>query len=48
VAALVIMLILALLLRYLMASVGVGGASALGATALVLQHLEGDERVGRP
>ncbi|WP_134738228.1 MMPL family transporter [Nocardioides sp. 503] len=49
VAALVIMLILALLLRslvaplYLMASVGLGFGATLGATALVFQHIKGDE-----
>ncbi|WP_193609499.1 MMPL family transporter [Nocardioides lijunqiniae] len=49
VAAIVIMLILALLLRslvaplYLMASVGLGFGATLGATALVFQHLKGDE-----
>ena len=48
VAALVIMLILALLLRslvapwYLMASVGLGFGATLGATVLVIQHLKGD------
>jgi RND superfamily putative drug exporter len=48
VAALVIMLILALLLRslvapiYLMVSVGLGFAATLGATVLVIQHLKGD------
>jgi putative drug exporter of the RND superfamily len=49
VAAIVIMLILALLLRslvaplYLMASVGLGFGATLGATALVFQHIKGDE-----
>jgi RND superfamily putative drug exporter len=44
----VIMLILALLLRslvapiYLMVSVGLGFAATLGATVLVIQHLKGD------
>jgi RND superfamily putative drug exporter len=48
VAALVIMVILALLLRslvapwYLMASVGLGFGATLGATVLVIQHLKGD------
>jgi RND superfamily putative drug exporter len=48
VAALVIMLILALLLRslvaplYLMASVGLGFGATLGATVIVFQHLKGD------
>ena len=48
VAAIVIMLILALLLRslvaplYLMASVGLGFGATLGATALVFQHIKGD------
>ena len=48
VAALVIMLILALLLRslvapvYLMAAVGLGFGATLGATALVFQHIKGD------
>jgi RND superfamily putative drug exporter len=49
VAALVIMLILALLLRslvapwYLMASVGLGFGATLGATVLVFQHLGGQD-----
>lgn len=49
VAALVIMLILALLLRslvaplYLMASVGLGFGATLGATALVFQNIKGDD-----
>ena len=49
VAALVIMLILALLLRslvaplYLMASVGLGFGATLGATVLVFQNVQGDE-----
>jgi RND superfamily putative drug exporter len=48
VAALVIMLILALLLRslvapwYLMASVGLGFGATLGATVIVFQHLQGE------
>jgi RND superfamily putative drug exporter len=48
VAALVIMLILALLLRslvaplYLMAAVGLGFGATLGATALIFQNLKGD------
>jgi RND superfamily putative drug exporter len=48
VAAIVIMLILALLLRslvaplYLMAAVGLGFGATLGATALVFQNLKGD------
>jgi RND superfamily putative drug exporter len=48
VAALVIMVILALLLRslvapvYLMASVGLGFGATLGATVLVIQHVKGD------
>ena len=48
VAALIIMLILALLLRslvapiYLMASVGLGFAATLGATVLVFQHIQGE------
>ena len=48
VAALVIMVILALLLRslvapwYLMVSVGLGFAATLGATVIVIQHLKGD------
>jgi len=48
VAALVIMVILALLLRslvapwYLMASVGLGFGATLGATVLVIQHIKGD------
>lgn len=48
VAAIVIMLILALLLRslvapwYLMVSVGLGFAATLGATVIVIQHLKGD------
>jgi RND superfamily putative drug exporter len=48
VAALVIMVILALLLRslvapwYLMASVGLGFGATLGATVIVIQHLKGD------
>ena len=48
VAALVIMVILALLLRslvapwYLMLSVGLGFAATLGATVIVIQHLKGD------
>lgn len=48
VAAGLIMLILALLLRslvaplYLMASVGLGFAATLGATVLIIQHLKGD------
>jgi RND superfamily putative drug exporter len=48
VAALVIMLILALLLRslvapwYLMVSVGLGFAATLGATVLLIQHVKGD------
>ena len=50
VAALVIMLILALLLRslvaplYLMAAVGLGFAATLGATVIVFQYIGGDER----
>ena len=49
VAAVVIMLILALLLRslvaplYLMASVGLGFGATLGATVLVFQHIKGDD-----
>jgi RND superfamily putative drug exporter len=49
VAAIVIMLILALLLRslvapwYLMASVGLGFGATLGASVLVFQHLKGDQ-----
>ena len=49
VAAVVIMLILALLLRslvaplYLMASVGLGFAATLGAAVLVFQHVMGDD-----
>ena len=49
VAALMIMLILALLLRslvaplYLMASVGLGFGATLGATVLVFQHIKGDD-----
>ena len=49
VAAVIIMLILALLLRslvaplYLMASVGLGFGATLGATTLVFQHLKGDD-----
>lgn len=49
VAAIVIMLILALLLRslvaplYLMAAVGLGFAATLGATVIVFQHIKGDE-----
>lgn len=49
VAALVIMVILALLLRslvapwYLMAAVGLGFAATLGATVIVFQHIGGDE-----
>lgn len=49
VAALVIMLILALLLRslvapwYLMVSVGLGFGATLGATVIVFQHLAGDQ-----
>jgi len=48
VAALVIMLILALLLRslvaplYLMLSVGLGFAATLGATVIAIQHVKGD------
>ncbi|TIC83285.1 MMPL family transporter [Nocardioides sp. GY 10113] len=48
VAALVIMLILALLLRslvaplYLMAAVGLGFAATLGATVIVFQHVQGE------
>ena len=48
VAALIIMLILALLLRslvaplYLMASVGLGFGATLGAAVLLFQHLKGD------
>ena len=48
VAALVIMVILALLLRslvapwYLMVSVGLGFAATLGATVIVIQHIKGD------
>lgn len=48
VAAIVILLILALLLRslvaplYLMASVGLGFGATLGATVLVIQHIGGD------
>jgi RND superfamily putative drug exporter len=48
VAAVVIMLILALLLRslvapwYLMASVGLGFGATLGATVIVFQHLQGE------
>lgn len=47
-AAIVIMLILALLLRslvapwYLMAAVGLGFAATLGATVIVFQHIQGD------
>ncbi len=49
VAAIVIMLILALLLRslvaplYLMASVGLGFGASLGATTLVFEHIGGEE-----
>lgn len=49
VAAALIMIILALLLRslvaplYLMISVGLGFAATLGATVIVIQHLKGDE-----
>jgi RND superfamily putative drug exporter len=49
VAALVILLILALLLRsmvaplYLMASVGLGFGATLGATVIVIQHIKGDQ-----
>lgn len=49
VAAVIIMLILALLLRslvapwYLMASVGLGFAASLGATVIVFQHLVGQD-----
>jgi RND superfamily putative drug exporter len=48
VAAIVIMLILALLLRslvaplYLMVSVGLGFAATLGATVILIQHIKGD------
>jgi RND superfamily putative drug exporter len=48
VAAVVIMLILALLLRslvaplYLMASVGLGFGATLGATVILIQHIKGD------
>jgi RND superfamily putative drug exporter len=48
VAAIIILLILALLLRslvapwYLMASVGLGFAATLGATVLLIQHIKGD------
>lgn len=48
VAAIIILLILALLLRslvapwYLMASVGLGFAATLGATVLIIQHIKGD------
>jgi RND superfamily putative drug exporter len=48
VAAVIIMLILALLLRslvaplYLMVSVGLGFAATLGATVLLIQHIKGD------
>ncbi len=48
VAALIIMLILALVLRslvapwYLMASVGLGFGATLGATVIVFQHIKGD------
>jgi putative drug exporter of the RND superfamily len=48
VAALVIMVILALLLRsmvapwYLMVSVGLGFAATLGATVIMIQHIKGD------
>ncbi|MBJ7357354.1 MMPL family transporter [Nocardioides sp.] len=48
VAAIVIMLILALLLRslvaplYLMASVGLGFGATLGATTLIFEHIKGD------
>ncbi|HEX4190581.1 MAG TPA: MMPL family transporter [Marmoricola sp.] len=48
VAALIILLILALLLRslvaplYLMASVGLGFAGTLGATVVMFQHIQGD------
>ncbi len=48
VAAIVIMLILALLLRslvapwYLMVSVGLGFAATLGATVVLIQHIKGD------
>src|SRR5207253_1230487 len=48
VAAILIMIVLALLLRsavapwYLMASVGLGFAATLGATVLVFQHLRGE------
>ncbi len=48
VAALIIMLILALLLRslvaplYLMAAVGLGFAATLGATVIVFQHIQGE------
>src|SRR3546814_13546140 len=47
-AALVIMLILALLLRslvapwYLMAAVGLGFGATLGATVIVFQHIQGE------
>jgi RND superfamily putative drug exporter len=49
VAAIVILLILALLLRsmvaplYLMASVGLGFGATLGATVIVIQHIKGDQ-----
>jgi RND superfamily putative drug exporter len=49
VAAIIIMLILALVLRsmvapwYLMASVGLGFGATLGATVIVFQHIKGDE-----
>jgi RND superfamily putative drug exporter len=49
VAGIIIMLILALLLRslvaplYLMAAVGLGFGATLGATVIVFQHLKGDE-----
>ena len=48
VAAILIMIILALLLRslvaplYLMASVGLGFAATLGATVIVFQHIQGE------
>ena len=54
VAAVVIMLILALLLRsfvapwYLMASVGLGFGATLGATVLLFQHLDGPGRPDLP
>ena len=53
-AAIIILLILALLLRsvvapwYLMASVGLGFGATLGASVLVFQHLRGEARAGVP